>query len=139
MPPQAQGLISLDYFTQYLDAKEKNRILQMIINMMYCSAKSYDTLGCEGWIADNDAQLIRDCETLIQKLANSQKSFVQKPLFGTGVKERGAAVMLGVLSWVDELEEQGVTTPKFEVPAPPTRPASTSASASATTSAPIPK
>ena len=64
-----------------------------------------------------DSLLLRDCEAALNRLsgktaASKPAAWIRKPLESAAGLERGAAVRLGVLKWVDELVREGLTPPK---------------------------
>lgn len=111
------GLHTLDNYTKAVEGIDKNKALQLVVDMMYAAAKSYDAQGAEGDVAEADAQLARDCEGVICRLSGTSKNYVQKALADSGATDRGAAVVLAVLQWVGDLKAQGVTTPSIDSPA----------------------
>jgi hypothetical protein len=129
-----QGIITLDYFSQILEPKEKAKLPQMVVNMMYSAAKAYDDAGAEGIVANINEQLARDCETLLATLSGGEnKGLVAKALGKGSAADRRTDVPMAVLDWVKELKPKGVVEPKIETIA------GAAGGAGATTTAPASK
>jgi hypothetical protein len=115
------AVITLDHLWPTLTGKDQTKALQMLVDLMFYAAKAYGDAGAEGLVAEINAQLARDCETLLAKLTGIQKKSVADALAAKEVKERKTAVPLAILeSWIPDLKSKGVVAPK--IPTPPAAP-----------------
>lgn len=94
------------------DPAGRTAILQLIVDLMRCSAQAYDTAGGKGQGADENEALLRNCETALIDISKTRKAHVSAALSGPEAG-RGAAVQMGVLSWAQDLKDLGVTKPDF--------------------------
>lgn len=108
-----QGIITLDYFWQNLQGTEKNKVTQLLVDMMYSAGKSYDAAGGEGIQGDTSAQLARDCEVSLIAVTGVNKPMIQKALANSNEKIRRTEVPLAVLDWINELKSKGVVQPNI--------------------------
>lgn len=106
--------------------KDDKKAPQMLLDMMFFSAKAYGDVKAEGLIADTNAQLLRETEPLLSAISGIQKKFVQDALGIKDAKERASKVKLAVLEdWLDALKakyKDDIVEPKL--PAPASEPAS---------------
>lgn len=109
--------------------KEDKKAPQMLLDMMFYSAKAYADAKGEGLMADTNAQLLRESEPLLAAISGIQKKFVQDALGTKEAKTRAMDVKVAVLeSWLDALKakyKDEITEPKLPAPtsAPATEPA----------------
>jgi len=118
------------------DTDRLNASVQLIVDIMWCSSKAYDSARAMGEVAQVNDALLRHCEAAINAICKKQGSFISAPLTAPNVPDRGAAVGLGVFSWIDELNGFGVKKPDIapivkpaEAPAATTAPAASTAPA----------
>jgi hypothetical protein len=115
------AVTTLEHLWPTLTGKDQTKALQMLVDLMFYAASAYGDAGAEGLIADINAQLARDCETLLAKFTGIQKKSVSDALAAKDLKERKTAVPLAILeSWGPDLKSKGVVAPKL--PTPPAAP-----------------
>lgn len=115
------AVTTLEHLWPTLSGKDQTKALQMLVDLMFFAAKGYGDSSAEGLGADINAQLARDCETLLAKITGIQKKSVSDALSTKDAKERKTAVPLAILeSWIPGLKSKGVVSPK--IPAPPPAP-----------------
>jgi hypothetical protein len=115
------GLTTLESLWPSLAGKDQTKALQMLVDMMYYSAKAYGASGAEGLVADINGQLTRDSETLLAKLSGIQKKPVADALSAKDTNDRKISVPLAVLEgWMPDLKGRGLVAPKL--PTPPAAP-----------------
>jgi hypothetical protein len=119
------------------DKAKRTDVLQMAINMAYCSAKAFDEALKKIREAEKKeqknypaveardacAQLLRDCENTLNYVTGEQRRFISRPLSNPDEEDPGLAVRMGVLEWIAVLKDEGLTDPeKIFKPEPKTRP-----------------
>jgi hypothetical protein len=115
------AVTTLEHLWPTLTGKDQTKALQMLVDLMFYAASAYGDAAAEGLVADINAQLARDCETLLAKLTGIQKKYVVDALAIKEAKERKTAVPLAILEgWMSDLKSKGVVAPK--IPTPPAAP-----------------
>ena len=61
-------------------------------------------------------QLLMDIESDLGLAVGKKNTFVQTALSDLKAKDRGAAVQLAVVAWVEALKDSGVVQPAFTAP-----------------------
>ncbi|HAU39038.1 MAG TPA: hypothetical protein DCX07_15165 [Phycisphaerales bacterium] len=121
-----KGLIALSLMGQdggYKDSvKDADGLAQMALDGLWCAGKVLDRSKGQGEIVNDCVQTLREGERALNAATGKGKTHVEAALADT--KDRGAAVLLAVLKWVDELKKDyGVSEPKLQA-SPTTAPAS---------------
>lgn len=150
-----EGVQALKHFGNSFGADKAKMaaIQQAVADAMWCAGNSYDaarklaaasdglTKMAAEETADADAVLLRDCEDILNALAvlanpsAKRNNFVTAPLQDPKEKD-GAAVLLGVVKWVEALKPNGVNQPAYKVQVAAAEPASVPASATADSTPP---
>jgi hypothetical protein len=106
--------------------KDDKKSPQMLLDLLFFSAKAYSDAKGEGLSADTNAQLLRDCETMLASISGIQKKYVQDALGVKDAKERSFKVKLAVLeSWVSDLKAKDKSIEEPKMPTPTSAPAPT--------------
>jgi len=113
-----EGLAALLNFAPIFGAQKANSvaILQMVVEMTWCSAMAYDQARASGPIAAANTALLRECEKALNNLKNTRNKDIEAPLTAPKQPDRGSAVRLGVLEWIKLLKDDGVVKPSFKLP-----------------------
>jgi len=110
----------------YVEAK--NEIMQNLIDAAWCAAKLYDRTRGEKNIGESAIQLLNETEAALNAVTGRENRHIVGVLADRTMVEKGAAVQLAVLKWIDELKKDyGVKQPAMRAPAT-TRPAAESGS-----------
>jgi hypothetical protein len=100
----------------YKPAKDKNTlIIQQMINIAQAAAKAFAAYNGQGVGASQCVPLLLQIEPAIGKLTGNNDVDIREPLNNKkiGPGEKSSAVRLGVLEWIDRLEELGIKKPEF--------------------------
>ncbi|MCP4374879.1 MAG: hypothetical protein GY794_01660 [bacterium] len=112
----------------YKPAKDKNTlVIQQLINIAQAGAKAFATSNGRSADTFQCTPLLRQVELAICRLTGNKDTDIRKPLNDKKMnfKQKSLAVRLGVLEWIDRLEELGIEKPKFtpvKAPKPTTQP-----------------
>ena len=115
---------------------EMTRVLQLLVDLMRCSAQVYDYTDGKGEIGKKNAKLMRACESGLNVIISKNNDYVtqlltekDKELSDEEIVKRDTEVIMGVLRWVADLKELGVVKPKFKLSLtqPTTKPAAPAA------------
>ncbi len=127
-----QAVAALDSIAPTLAAKEKNQAAQLLVNLLYYSARAYGDCKAEGLIADINRQLLLDTEAALGDITGIQKDYVAKalprdPKDPKQMKDAITDVPLAVLEkWLPDLSKFEVVVPTLPNPtttsAPSTEP-----------------
>lgn len=117
------------------DSKKSKLILQQLVNIAQAAAKAFADADGAGEAAFHCAPLLQQVEPEIGRLSNDSGMDIRKPLLDRkmGAEEKSKAILLGVLEWVDRLEELGVKEPVFAPVKAPASPSSTTKPAASVT------
>ena len=124
-----QGVITLVYYNNSMKGADKNLILQMLVDMMWCAAYAYANAGADAALTDMNAQLARDAEIAIGRITGTVKPLVQAAMLNDEAEsadQRGDDAIAAANEWVTLL---GLKNPKARFKAPPRVTTSTSAPA----------
>jgi len=112
------AVIALNSFGQAYadDEAQRKTILQMAIDLAYCSAKAYDNAKGAGDLGAANQELLRDIENLLNNVKGTQNAYLVTALTDPNVlPPRGVAVRRAVVeNWLDALESDGVVKPEFK-------------------------
>jgi hypothetical protein len=113
-----EGLAALLNFAPIFRTQKASSeaILQMVVEMTWCSAMAYDQAGAAGPIAAANTVLLRECEKALNSLKDTRHKDIEAPLTDPKQSDRGSAVRLGVLEWIKLLKDDGVVKPSFKLP-----------------------
>jgi len=108
---------------------DRGKILQMLTDLIWCSAKAYDEAGGKGEIGDANRSLLLECERALNAISKKDRTHLRGPLEKEDIGDRGAAVRLGVINWIADLKDFGVIRPAVAPVGtqPASRPATTGA------------
>ena len=106
---------------------EKGRNLQLLVDLLKYAAEAYDAVDGKGIIGKENTILLKKCETAVNTISQKRKSHIKTALTDEKIIERGAAVLMAVLNWADDLKDFGVVRPKInlattKLPAAPAAP-----------------
>ena len=106
------------------DAARKKQMLQMVLDMAWCSAKAYGNLTEAAKeeaakVREANGSLLRECESSLASLSGTRANYISQRL-----AESGPTVGLAVLDWAKALKDQGVVSPEDRFAAPASAPAS---------------
>jgi hypothetical protein len=96
------------------DPAVQTALLQMLVDILYCSSKAYDAAHAAGNVAEVNSDLMQDAENALNAVSKLRLSQVTTALLDPKVQPpREAAVGLAVLDWIDALKSKGVKKPDF--------------------------
>ncbi len=109
------------------DKADKLQSLQHLIDLAKHAAEAYDTAQTGGKVSKANSILLLRCEVAITEISQKRQNFITVALTKRGVEDRGAAVRMAIIDWVDALKDLGIKDPKIERPAakPAVKPAAT--------------
>jgi len=121
------AVIALNSFAQVYadDEARRTTILQMAMDLAYCSARAYDDAKGAGELAAANEELLRGIENLLNNVKGTQNAYLLTALTDPNVlPPRGVAVRRAVVeSWLDALKADGVVKPEFKAqPRPSSNP-----------------
>jgi hypothetical protein len=96
------------------NAAAQTKALQMIVDLMSCTRKAYDNADEGSSVANAAIVLLVDCEEALNAVTGITATPVKKAFLDKSIKskdERGAAVGLAALKWVNDLADRGVVKP----------------------------
>ena len=99
-------------------------IAQLLVDAMDCSAIAFDKAKTTGRVAEANMYLLRDVEDALNTTTKLRKTHVYKALTDPNAIDRGAAVQLAVLKWIEDMKDFGVKKPNFQAVATKPSPAS---------------
>jgi hypothetical protein len=110
------------------DPAKKKELLQMVLDMAWCSAKAYgNSLEAvkeeSARVREANGPLLRDCESVLSGLSGVRANYITQRL-----SDSGQTVGLAVIDWAKALKDQGAASPEDRFASP----------ASARASAPAP-
>ncbi len=105
------------------DPAVKTAVLQMLMDMIWCTAKRYEDVGGTGTVAEECAGWLGDLEKALNEAAGMTLAPVAEAL-GKGdmdAKDRAAMVRVAAAEWNGKLEPLGVkrSSKRFAPPPPP--------------------
>jgi len=98
-------------------------IAQLLTDAIDCSAIAFDKAKATGPIAQANMYLLRDAEDALNTTTKLRKTHLYKALTDPNEVERGAAVQLASLKWIEDMKDFGVKKPNFQPPATKPSPA----------------
>lgn len=110
------------------NVEQRRRILQMIVDVMYCGAQRYKGLTDDktGAIVQY-TMLLRGSEEALNAMTGQRNRFIETPLTSSRITDRGQAVIYfldretlreyGVLKWIETLKGEGIIPPPYKLPA----------------------
>jgi len=112
---------------QTLSAAGRDKILQMLGDLIWCAAKAYDDASGTGEVGRANRSLLLECERALNTIAKKNRTHLKGPLEKEDIGDRGAAVRLGVINWIADLKDFGVIRPAMARTStqPASRPATT--------------
>jgi len=112
---------------------EKTSLIQMAMDLAWCSARAYDDAGAKGPTGEANSLLLFACESLLNELTGLNKNYIGSKLRDEKLTpdEKRAAVRMAALDWIDELKRAG-----YKVEKPQFKPTTSAATTRAATTGP---
>ena len=99
----------------------RKTIVQMLVDMLWCSSKAYLSVEGKGPVADANAGLLANLEMSLRTLSGKDRNAVEKAMETEKPEERATTVRVAALDWIRALSDMGVEDPaKRFVEAEPT-------------------
>ncbi len=108
----ARGVKTLGVLAKTVSAQNdgKNKLLQMLCDLMVSSSASWDIAGEGSFLRHDNGEILRSAEKLIISISGKQGAGtpVGTALTKGKQEQRGTKIQLEVFNWIERLEEFGV-------------------------------
>ncbi|MFA6133908.1 MAG: hypothetical protein WC869_07850 [Phycisphaerae bacterium] len=104
-----EGLLTLRAIYESLGSNKEvqQAVMQMVVDMMWCAAKSYSELDIANPVFGIDESLLRDSEAAMNAITKLRKTPMDEALASKGEEDRRLAVRVAVQTWIRGLENAG--------------------------------